>query len=236
MQGEINTADNRNNSSRHRRSLPLKMGLGIIGLAIAFILLGAIIGTLVSIRTTDTNGRQNLNSMSLASCQSKNLALIKAEGTANTSLLKELIELCYSEIRSQGLLADFTSRRLVYEQQYRANGILLWMIVIITLSGVVLAGLQLAASYKLAVINRAPNLSTTDEITLKRDQLVLKSSVTGLLILSVSFAFFLVFVLYVYRIESAVSDDVQRQPSGPLLSGGVLGAPPAPVPPSKEPQ
>ncbi len=60
MQGEINTADNRNNSSRHRRSLPLKMGLGIIGLAIAFILLGAIIGTLVSIRTTDTNGRQNL--------------------------------------------------------------------------------------------------------------------------------------------------------------------------------
>jgi hypothetical protein len=92
------------------------------------------------------------------------------------------------------------------------------MVVLITISGVALAGLQLAASYRLAVI-RGTEFATASELVLnKSGDLVLKSSVTGLFILIISFAFFLVFVLYVYdikerRIESGspAASDSQAQ-------------------------
>jgi hypothetical protein len=77
----------------------------------------------------------------------------------------------------------------------------MWMVVIITFSGVLLAGLQLWASYRLAE-SRQTTLDANDgQLVLERDRVVLKSSIAGLFILLVSFAFFLVFVLYVYRFE-----------------------------------
>ena len=80
--------------------------------------------------------------------------------------------------------------------------------VIITISGVVLAAVQLIASYKLASTGRA-EFAQTSELMLQRDRVLLKSSVTGLLILTASFAFFFVYVVWVYTIrEVNLTDQV----------------------------
>jgi hypothetical protein len=102
----------------------------------------------------------------------------------------------------------------------------MWMVVAVTFSGVLLAGLQLWASYQLAAASRTTLHANDGEFILKRDQLVLKSSITGLFILLVSFCFFLVFVFYVYRFE-APADRINSisLPPMPTLPMGGLGPP-----------
>lgn len=62
----------------------------------------------------------------------------------------DIAALCERELQVQGLMNDFQLRRLGFFQQDYASHVTLWMVVIITLSGVLLAGIQLAASYSLA--------------------------------------------------------------------------------------
>lgn len=84
-------------------------------------------------------------------------------------------------------------------EQARAERIVLWMVVIITLSGVLIAGLQVLASYKLAVASKGQFESS--ELSIARDKLSIKSSIAGLFILIISFAFFYVFVFEIYKIH-----------------------------------
>jgi hypothetical protein len=85
-------------------------------------------------------------------------------------------------------------------------------------------------SYKLASAGQN-DVSQAGEITLERNKISLKSSVTGLFILIISFAFFSLFVFEIYRIKE-VNVDPKPSVTGPaqstsrLLPGG-LGAPPA---------
>lgn len=102
----------------------------------------------------------------------------------------------------------------------------MWMVVAVTLSGVLLAGLQLWASYELASTNKTPLDASNGELTLRRDQLVLKSSITGLFILMISFGFFLVFVFYVYRFESFADGNNMPAPAIAAFPLGGLGTPP----------
>jgi hypothetical protein len=100
-----------------------------------------------------------------------------------------------------------TSRKLLYEEQVirnenfvfqrYENTIIMLMVVSITISGVILAGLQLFASYKLASVGKA-TFADAGEVTIDSHSLAVKSSVVGVIILAISFGFFLVFVLYVY--------------------------------------
>jgi hypothetical protein len=160
----------------------------------------------------------------MAQCMKDGLGLLDLK-PPSTDALKGLVGYCYSAIRSQELLNDFTIRKLNFAQQYRANGTLMWMVVIITISGVLLAAVQLLASYQLAMAQRTA-LGEANELTLKRDQIVLKSSVTGLLILLVSFAFFFVFVIYVYKFQQTSDEDLQKL-QAPNLPMGTLGVSPA---------
>lgn len=162
---------------------------------------------------------------SMEKCRDGTLKILDLKQPPSISSLKEILGHCYAEIMSQGLLNDFELRKGTYRQQYLANGVLLWMVVSITISGVILAGVQLAASYKLAQANKVGALATNDEVSLKRDKIVLKSSVTGLFILLISFAFFLVFVLYVYKIEPE-GGATKPQTSATTLPEGGLGPPP----------
>jgi hypothetical protein len=161
---------------------------------------------------------------SMTECTGETLALLDLKQPPTPEVLRQLVEHCYSTLRSQDLLHDFAIRKLNFAQQYRANGILMWMIVIITMSGVCLAALQLLASYRLAEASKRA-LATSGEISLQHDRIVLRSSVTGLFILLLSFAFFLVYVLYVYRFEKWQDDDLQRPQQGIGLPAGGLGAP-----------
>ncbi|MEA3022441.1 MAG: hypothetical protein QOK01_1293 [Alphaproteobacteria bacterium] len=116
---------------------------------------------------------------------------------------------CYDTIGSQLKIDQEKIRRDNFLFQRNENVVLLYMVVLITISGVVLAGVQLLASYKLAVLGRG-ELAGGSEINYSANSISFKSSVIGLTILAMSFAFFLVFVIYVYDLRD-ISDTAPRQ-------------------------
>lgn len=166
---------------------------------------------------------------SMSQCTSDRLSQIGTKQPVTPDMLREVAGFCYSVARSEGLLRNFAILNLGFIQQYRSNEILLWMVVIITLSGVALAGIQVNAAYRLAEKNNQVP-ATNDEITLQRDRIVLKSSITGIFILILSFAFFLVFVLYVYRFEQPKDEDAVTPQTQVTLPSGGLGDPPSGAP------
>jgi hypothetical protein len=108
--------------------------------------------------------------------------------------------LCYSQIRGEFELGDFAIRRSALIDQLFETLVIMWMVVAITISGVVLAGVQLAAAYSLASLGKGEFAQPT-EMSLKQGRISVQSSITGLLILTVSLAFFVVFVKFVYKLE-----------------------------------
>ena len=167
------------------------------------------------------------NPPSIRQCTDETVVRLGATERSTPDTLRQALEHCYSLIRSEGLLKDFATRELNFIQQYRANGVLMWMVVAVTLSGVVLAGLQLMASYELARAKKR-SINATHELLLERDRVVLKSSTIGLFILVLSFAFFLVFVFYVYRFEQTEDQSVRIPYGAPVLPPGGLGPPISP--------
>lgn len=157
-------------------------------------------------------------------CTSDTVVMLQPNQTPSAETLRLAREHCYALIQSHGLLKDFATRELNFIQQYRANGVLMWMVVSVTLSGVLLAGLQLMASYEIARANRKAPVGDS-KFLVKRDRVVLKSSITGLFILVMSFAFFLVFVVYVYRFEQLDPQTVRMPPQTAILPMGGLGPP-----------
>src|ERR1700720_2361696 len=162
---------------------------------------GLVIGLLLGYFASDLPIGKQPDLPSMSQCIADTVNALGQNASTTPETFREARDHCYSLIRSQGLLSDFAYRKITFLQQYRANGVLMWMVVIVTLSGVLLAGLQLWASYRLAAANKTSLHSAQAELSLQRDRLVLKSSITGLFILLISFCFFLVFVFYVYRLE-----------------------------------
>src|ERR1700677_1499727 len=146
----------------------------------------------------DSVGSAGAFGSSMSDCTTYVLTLLKSTEHPTPEEVKQSVDVCYTLLNRESQISEFNVRAQAYEQQYSSTSVLLWMVVAITVSGVVLAGLQLLASYRLAVAT-GNNLDQTNELTLARNQIVLKSSVTGLSIMLLSFAFFLVFVRYVYK-------------------------------------
>jgi len=159
----------------------------------------------------------------LLSCQKDVLQLTRTT-PVTTAVLEEAGRYCHAQLHNQGTLNDFQIRRSKFVQQAFDERILLWMVVGITLTGVVLAAIQLVASYRLAAMGRE-SMGTDGELAIESGKLSMKSSVTGLVILALSFAFFVVFVYAIYKIDevgtarSYVGTGVQPQQ---LLGPGVL--------------
>jgi hypothetical protein len=160
---------------------------------------------------------------------------------ADVEALNKLNDFCFNSTRSQLLVDEENIRKDNFVFQRYENMILLFVVVSLTLSGVILAGLQLLASYKLAVVGRG-ELAGGAEVSYSKDAVSFKSSVVGLAILFISFAFFMVFVLEVYTLKESTSST----PSVPGISEqvrlrGVPGPPPSPssrpqgAPPSQPP-
>jgi hypothetical protein len=164
---------------------------------------------------------------SMTQCVDDMSKLFGQKGGSTPEIYKEARDHCYSMIQSHHLFNDAAIRKLTFLQQYRANGVLMWTVVAVTLAGVLLAGLQLWASYQLAAANKMALRANDAQLVLKGGQLVLKSSVTGLFILLISSCLFLVFVIYVYRFE-VIPDrggSISLSPM-PTLPMGKLGPPP----------
>jgi hypothetical protein len=167
---------------------------------------------------------------SMSECIPTTLKLVTKEATSPPELVKFAKEHCYSLIRSQGLLNNFYILDLTYVQQYRTSPVLLWLVVGVTISGVILAALQLLAAFQLAM-TKDHEMDGGGTMSIKRHEIALKSSVTGLFILLMSFAFFLVFVFYVYRIEPPKDQDHLPPQTRILPEPGKLEATPTPSPP-----
>lgn len=125
--------------------------------------------------------------------------------------MENRIDVCYKELSAQSQLDDFRLRTLKYLQQSHDQNVLLWMVVAITISGVALAAVQLLASFRLASAGRG-ELARDAELSIEQGRISLKSSVTGLLILVVSFAFFTVFVYEIYRLRDSTPRVEDREP------------------------
>jgi hypothetical protein len=159
---------------------------------------------------------QTTEAAGVNSCMDRYAASPIDDKTAQINLLWSVYSLCDA----------MTSRKLLYEEQVirnenfvfqrYENTIIMLMVVSITISGVILAGLQLFASYKLASAGKAV-FEQAGEVTLDSHSMAVKSSVVGVIILAISFAFFLVFVLYVYAFtgskEAASSAPQSASPS-----------------------
>jgi len=130
---------------------------------------------------------------------------------------------CYDTIGSQLKLDQEKIRRDNFVFQRNENVVLLYMVVLITISGVVLAGVQLLASYKLAMLGRGELAGGGSEINYSTHNISFKSSVIGLTILAMSFAFFLVFIVYVYDLRDISSEANSR----PVAQSSSPARPPA---------
>jgi hypothetical protein len=126
--------------------------------------------------------------------------------TVNVGTLYDLNLFCYNSIGSQLKLDNDKIRRDSFVFQRNENIVLLYMVVLLTISGVVLAGMQLLASYRLALAGRGELAGGGSEIAYSATSVSFKSSVIGLTILAMSFAFFMVFIVYVYDMREMSSD------------------------------
>jgi hypothetical protein len=108
----------------------------------------------------------------------------------------------------------------LYLWQVPANWVLLVMTVVLVLSGVVLAGLQLYWSYRLGAFGES-QLEVTDRA------LRVASPFVGLLILVVSLAFFYLFVHEIYRLRETGEGVPPAAAARPVPGTGPLpGVPP----------
>jgi hypothetical protein len=116
------------------------------------------------------------------------------------TILESIHTVCYRSVADSDVLTDFGIRKSAYLNQQLQTAVLMWMVVAITLSGVVLAGVQLVAGYKLAVLGKAA-FEQGGKLSIEQSRISIGSSVTGLLVLAISLAFFTVFVYKVYFIK-----------------------------------
>lgn len=141
--------------------------------------------------------------------------------------------ICYNEVRNEADLTDFNIRRSVLIEQQTEGRIILWMVVAITLSGVALAGLQLVAAYRLASAGHG-DFASAQEVTLEQNKISLKSSVTGLMILVISFAFFMVYVAWVYTVKELKAPPTASSSESSTSIGGYGPPPGGPAKPESE--
>lgn len=145
----------------------------------------------------------------IATCIEKHFDALDVD-PEQIGLRNSLVDLCYRIAYGMYMLDDFRIRKAKFEQQSYDEMVMLWMVVVITISGVILAAVQLLISYRLARIASQSALSDSTDIVVERDRLIFRSSVNGLAILLISFAFFLVFVVEIYTIREINIDSTHQ--------------------------
>lgn len=193
--------------------MPNNQKVKLIASAVSALFVGCILGYIFHSYTSDKYSFLS-NSERVSSCLDSATNL--KDETVNH--INNALSFCYRKIWYQGALDDYNVRRIIFQNQYIADIVLLWMVVVITLSGVCLAALQLYTSYELSKL-RAGEVGGPAELAsslgIEKGKVVLKSSVTGLFILVISFAFFYIYVILVYKINDPVGSST---PAGQTLS------------------
>ncbi len=140
-------------------------------------------------------------------------------------LLNTISDYCFNDILNADHLGESNIRRGMFIHQRYENNVILFMVVAITLAGVALAGLQLLTSYNLAATGHGAGDGPT-ELSLEQGRLSIKSSVTGLIVLGVSLAFFVIYVAQVYAIKPTESGDRTQAAAPTPESAATTSLPP----------
>jgi hypothetical protein len=143
---------------------------------------------------------------------------------------EKIWRLCGNEVYNLMLFADFEIRRNKFVRQELDERVNLWLVVAITISGVFLAAIQLVLSYRLASLGKAEFARDTSLLA-ENGRISLQSSVTGVVILFISLAFFFVYVKWIYAVQEFQIErpDNLRDPPAQLMLSGGLGPPPPPA-------
>jgi hypothetical protein len=110
---------------------------------------------------------------------------------------------------------DFSIRREKYRQQELHERVNLWLVVCITLSGLIFSGIQLFISYKLASSGKE-GWSNNTEFAIEQGKMSFRSSITGLVILALSLIFFVVYVKWIYSVQEI---GCKSSLTGPYVGG-----------------
>jgi hypothetical protein len=156
----------------------------------------------------------------MSACRTSAIQMMKP-ASIDAAMLYQISDLCYTEVRREYLLGNFNIHRYNIVKQEFQTLVVMWMVVTITMSGVFLAGVQLLAAYRLASSGQG-ELAGSNDLSIERGKISLKSSVTGLLILTVSLAFFIVYVKWVYALTP---DQYATEASSPLAPSTPVTAP-----------
>lgn len=157
---------------------------------------------------SDNRYPQPVEHLRSTECWKLTIALVQPP-SITVPFLTEVERLCYIERGHEFNLENKRINRNIYTEQLFVGRVILWMVVVITVSGVLLAALQLVAAFKLADKGNG-TLGQDGSIDVANGKISVKSSVTGLLILVVSFAFFFVLVEKVYTIREPKNPDNQN--------------------------
>jgi hypothetical protein len=145
--------------------------------------------------------------------------------------------LCGNEVYNLMLFTDFEIRRNKFVRQEFDERVNLWLVVGITISGVILAAFQLVLSYRLATIGKGEfGAAQNTTVGAEQGRISLQSSVIGLVILFISLAFFFVYVKWIYTAPEFQIErpDNLKSPSVQLNLAGGLGPPPSPATPQPQ--
>jgi hypothetical protein len=229
----------------------------ISGFLVAGIVVGVCVLSLMYIQNNKSNASvSGLDSYSqsrlMLECEGKVLKSATAVTTQDVNLLVSVSKYCFSDTARQAMLIDYSINRTLFSTQNSQTNVLLWLVVAITVSGVILSAIQLIGAYKLASASSKDIGSQGGSLDIEGGRISLRSSVTGLLILAISFAFFIVFVKSVYSLngrfldpaiqtasqvedelsssptpEAQVGEHMTGAPAGRQLASGGLGFPPS---------
>jgi RsiW-degrading membrane proteinase PrsW (M82 family) len=138
-----------------------------------------------------------------------------------------LYNLCNDQIYRDLEYNDFVVRREKFVRQELDERVNLWLVVIITISGVFLSAVQLVMAFRIAVSGKE-YWSNDAQFAIKQGEISFKSSVTGLAILALSLAFFVVYVGWIYPNKEVGAPLGAPVPlaNGQELPPGGLGFPP----------
>jgi hypothetical protein len=140
---------------------------------------------------------------SIEECMARQTAQLQGRSPEQAGI-GNLEGVCFTILSDEQKIAHGQITNRIYATQITHSHVLLVTVVVITLSGLVLATLQLWASYKLAVASHG-TLADGGDVTIEPGKVAVKSSVVGVIILAISLAFFGLFVTKVYPIQQVIA-------------------------------
>ena len=122
---------------------------------------------------------------------------------------------CFGAQERESRLVEMRIRHNAYVIQQQQTRQLLWLVAGITIAGVVFAGMQLVAGFRLAIAGKSVFEKTQGgSIDVEAKKLSINSSATGVVVLGLSLCFFYIFTERVYLIKEPAGGNVANSETG----------------------